>query len=101
MFGITDNYEETLKHEREWAQLVEAEYRKRIIRSYPVMCNFFNLTSNFTKEELERAYKEARLKYHPDKPDGDKEKFMQAYEFYNELKSIRRYYPEVTHAHER
>lgn len=97
MFNCPDNYEEALKYEQEWIQQIEMEYRKKVVKTFPIMCKFFNLSSDFTEEELEKAYKQARHKYHPDKPDGDKEKFMQASEFYSELKSIRKYYPELTY----
>ncbi len=47
-----------------------------------------NLPEDFTKEDLEESYKKARIKYHPDKPDGDKETFQLSIEAYLKLKEL-------------
>ncbi|MDE7440560.1 MAG: hypothetical protein K2M69_00115 [Muribaculaceae bacterium] len=100
MFNCPDNYEEFLEKEREWYKMKEIEYRGYTIKTYPVLCDFFNLPIDFKEEELERGYREMRLNTHPDRPNGNKEKFMKAFEVYNELKSLHKYYKEITHAHE-
>lgn len=54
------------------------------------------LSEGFTKEDLERAYKKALIKYHPDKPNGDKEKFEQSTEAYLKFKDILWYRDHIT-----
>ncbi|MBD5288062.1 hypothetical protein HDR70_01285 [bacterium] len=96
MFNCPDNYEEFLKEEKEWYQRIEIEHREYALKNYPILCAFFNLPIDFTEEELEKTYREMRLNTHPDRPNGNKEKFMKAFEVYNELKSLHKYYKEIT-----
>lgn len=65
---------------------------------YSSYYQILSLPENYTKEELEKAYKKTRIKYHPDKPDGDKEKFAFATEAYLRLKDLLRH---KSHAYER
>lgn len=90
MFCCPKNYGE-FKTE-EWRIGIEAkiEYLQYVLKTFPVLCDFFNLPVYFKDEELEKAYREMRLNTHPDRPYGDNEKFMKAFEVYNELKAIRR-----------
>ncbi len=96
MFFCPDNYEEFLKREQEWFKEMEIKHREHVLKTFPSLCGFFNLSTDFTEEELENAYKQMRLKYHPDRPHGDKEKFMRAFEVYNEIKSNYKYYKEIS-----
>lgn len=96
MFSCPDNYEEFAKIEQEWLKKFEIQHREHVLKTFPSFCNFFELSTDFTEEELEKAYRQMRLKYHPDRLNGDKEKFMQALEIYNELKSNYKYYKEIT-----
>ena len=92
MFFCPDNYEEFLKETQEWVRNVELKYIDHITKSYPSFCDFFNLPKDFNEDELDKAYRSFRLKYHPDRPNGDKEKFMRALEIYNELKAYYKYH---------
>jgi curved DNA-binding protein CbpA len=49
------------------------------------MLSVFKLNNNFTEEELKISYKKLALRYHPDRPDGDKDKFQLVTNFYMEL----------------
>lgn len=100
MFRCPDNYEDYLKKQQEWSQKNAAETRAYILKTYPVLCNFFNLPVDFKEEELEKAYREIRLKNHPDRPNGDAEKFMKAFEIYKELKSMYECYKRITQPHD-
>lgn len=97
MFNCPDNYEDLFKWAEGWVQGNATEAREYVLRTHPVLCDFFNLPADFKDEELEKAYRKVRLKTHPDSPNGDKEKFMRAFEVYKELKSIHEYYKELTH----
>lgn len=96
MFNCPDNYEEFLKREREWNKWMETKHREYTLKTFPILCNFFNLPTDFDEDELEKSYREMRLNTHPDRVNGDKEKFMKAFEVYNELKSLHEYYKEIT-----
>lgn len=96
MFNCPDNYEEFLEKEREWHKMMEIEHREYTLKTFPILCDFFNLPIDFNEEELEKTYKEMRLNTHPDRANGNKEKFMKACEVYNELKSLYKYYKEIT-----
>ncbi|MBD5267030.1 MAG: DnaJ domain-containing protein [Bacteroides sp.] len=58
---------------------------------YSPYYEILNLNEDCTKEDLEKAYKKVRIKYHPDRLDGDKEKFEQTTEAYLKLKELLRY----------
>lgn len=96
MFNCPDNYEEYAKTMQEWIKELEIQHREHVLKTFPSYCSFFDLSTGFTEEELEKAYRLTRLKYHPDRLNGNKEKFMQAFEIYNELKSNYKYYKEIT-----
>lgn len=101
MFRRPNNYEEYLKKQQELSHENAIKTREYILKVYPVLCDFFNLPIDFKEEELEKAYKEVLLKNHPDSPNGDKEKFMKAFETYKKLKSLYEHYKKITHAYER
>ena len=73
---------------REWIKELENKHRAYTRKTYPLLCKFFNLTENFTEEELYKAFRKMRVKYHPDQPNGDIEMFMQVREKYDELKGM-------------
>lgn len=50
------------------------------------------ISEGFTKEDLEKAYKKALIKYHPDGPNGDKDRFEQVTEAYLLIKDIKESY---------
>lgn len=50
------------------------------------------ISEDFTEKELEKAYRKALLKYHPDKPNGDKNRFEQATEAYLLIKDLNESY---------
>lgn len=54
--------------------------------------DILEISEGFTKEDLERAYKKALIKYHPDKPNGDKDKFEQVTEAYLLIKDLEESY---------
>lgn len=62
-----------------------------IMPDYSPFYEILDLNEDFTKEELDRAYKKARIKYHPDKFDGDKEKFELSTEAYLKFKYMLRH----------
>lgn len=55
---------------------------------YSSFYKILDLNEGFTKEDLEKAYKKALIKYHPDKLDGDKEKFELSTEAYLRFKDM-------------
>lgn len=61
-------------------------------------CETLDLEYPFSLEELNKKYKKKALKYHPDKPNGSKEKFIEIQTAYNELKKMKELgnsYPEI------
>lgn len=67
--------------------IVVEEYEVDCAKEYALL----NLSEGFTQEDLEKAYKKALIKFHPDRPEGDKEKFEQATEAYKKFKELLRY----------
>lgn len=63
-------------------------FDQNITTNYSPFYEILNINEDFTKEELEKAYKKTKIKYHPDKLDGDKEKFELATEAYLKLKKL-------------
>lgn len=55
------------------------------------LSNFFNVSPVCTDFDLHRLARKLMVKYHPDKPDGDIEKFNEVWSNFNELREIRGY----------
>lgn len=50
-------------------------------------CEILGMELKYTQDMLRKAYLKQALKYHPDKPGGDKDKFQEIREAYDYLKS--------------
>ena len=47
-----------------------------------------NINKNASQDEIKKSYRKLALKYHPDKPSGDPEKFKQINKAYETLSDI-------------
>lgn len=63
------------------------EYEVECAKEYELL----GLQEGFTEDELKKAYKKALIKYHPDKYNGDGEKFKQVTEAYLKFKELLQY----------
>lgn len=73
----------------EKAEIARKEEIKRLLRVYSRLCKFFNVSENYTDEELYKSYRKLLIKYHPDKPDGCLKKFDKIKYFYKKLNEVK------------
>lgn len=71
------------------AEMARKEEIKKLLRVYSRLCKFFNVSENYTDEELSKSYRKLLIKYYPDKPDGSLKKFDKVKYFYKKLKEVK------------
>lgn len=50
---------------------------------------YFNISPDCSEVEMYRAYRNLRIKYHPDMPDGDADKYNEVCGNFEELTNLR------------
>ncbi|MDE6522150.1 MAG: DnaJ domain-containing protein [Muribaculaceae bacterium] len=53
------------------------------------LTKYFNISPNCSEVEMYRAYRELRIQYHPDKPNGDIDKYNEVCRNFEELVNLR------------
>lgn len=51
---------------------------------------YFNVSPNCSEVEMHRAYRELRIRYHPDKPSGDIDRYNEVCRNFEELVNFKR-----------
>ena len=56
-----------------------------------MLCEYFGLPNDFSDKDLYMASRRKKVKYHPDRPEGNMAEFMKAHANYYELKNMMNY----------
>ena len=82
-FQYISTLEDPNRNKRSWKRQ-EKKTKKRMVKETKLY-DLLGISPNATEQEIKKGYRKAALKYHPDKPTGDTEKFKQISEAFEIL----------------